>query len=857
MNYSKRFYLFVLMLFIAQWLILGLSETSVVAQQRTEPLIIDHRCTDLSQISDQSIDSVQAYIRLHYAHTSHGEQLTVGLQRLEDQNSKYSVAIESSSLPDEAGAFCIFDGQETETYITPDLYWDSPEGFQLTQNVLNHNPTINVSMWAWCTQQDENSSDDTQRYLDAMAALEETNPGVIFVYLTGNAQSASSNRYARNNQIRDYCIANNKVLFDFADLDCWYNDERHMEGGIPTEHPHYHGDVAGHTTYGSCENKGRAVWWMMARLVRWTASQPTFRYSVSPTNLSFALVYINSLEVKTITITNTGTEAVTIDSLVSNSSVFSLALVLKKASISTIPGFTLGVGESRDVQVTFTPPAAQMYTGILTIYSAQAGNKTVSMSGQGRDISPDTQLIQPGDLEYIGAFRLPDESPEEQSWPWGGSGMTYYPDGDPDGPADGYPGSIFGIGHAWNMYVSEINIPVPVISPTKDVNELNTALTLQGFYDIRAGLFSEILTEMLCAGIEYLPKQGSQTTDKLHVAWGQHDQYGQILSHTWCELDLSNPQTAGPWYFGNYSSASINDYIFEIPKPWADAYTPGQYLASGRFREGGLSGRGPALFSYGPWNDGNPPAQNSILSSITQLLLYDNYDIWDNPDTLINYRPDDEWSGGAWLEAGSASAVIFVGTKGFGSGYESNSFRGQIIFYDPADLADVAQGIIEPGKPQPYATLDIDQYLFNANPTERYHLGAAAFDRTRRLLYVFEPRGDGDKPLVHVWRVDHPNEVKEAKTKATATVFVLSQNYPNPFNPETTIEYYLPRPTMVNLSIYNATGKKVVALVNEWQDTGQHSVDWDVSSSNKSSGVYFYKIIAGEYTEIKKCLVLK
>jgi len=87
--------------------------------------------------------------------------------------------------------------------------------------------------------------------------------------LPGNAQSDDRNRYDRNEQIRKYCIDNNKVLFDFADLDCWYNGEQHTENGIPIEHPEYNGDEAGHTTFSSCENKGKAFWWLMARISGW------------------------------------------------------------------------------------------------------------------------------------------------------------------------------------------------------------------------------------------------------------------------------------------------------------------------------------------------------------------------------------------------------------------------------------------------------------------------------------------------------------------------------------------------------------------------------------------------------------
>jgi len=87
------------------------------------------------------------------------------------------------------------------------------------------------------------------------------------------------------------------------------------------------------------------------------------------------------------------------------------------------------------------------------------------------------------------------------------------------------------------------------------------------------------------------------------------------------------------------------------------------------------------------------------------------------------------------------------------------------------------------------------------------------------------------------------------------TNFGLSQNYPNPFNPSTTITYQLPKATIVNLSIYNITGQLVETLVNGHKNAGYYSVEWN--ARNVGSGLYFYQIEAGEYTETRKCVILK
>ena len=83
----------------------------------------------------------------------------------------------------------------------------------------------------------------------------------------------------------------------------------------------------------------------------------------------------------------------------------------------------------------------------------------------------------------------------------------------------------------------------------------------------------------------------------------------------------------------------------------------------------------------------------------------------------------------------------------------------------------------------------------------------------------------------------------------------LHQNYPNPFNPSTTIKYELPKSSIVRLSVYDMLGRQVSVLVNEKKDAGVHEVKFD--GSNLSSGVYFYRIQAGDFVQSKKLVVLK
>ncbi len=238
----------------------------------SQGVIIDHTCTDIGKIPDTWINKIKSMLKIHYAHTSHGEQITEGLERLSNANSKYNYYPDNCTVPQTTQYLSLMDGQYfdyyCETYVTPDLYWEGSYGLNITRSVLN-SFDVNISLWAWCTQLDDYSQAEARAYLDAMSGLESEFPDVTFIYMTGNAQSEEQNRYDRNNQIRDYCRNNNKVLFDFADLDCWYNGQQYTENGIPMEHPQYHGDQGGHTTFESCENKAKAFWWLLARIAGW------------------------------------------------------------------------------------------------------------------------------------------------------------------------------------------------------------------------------------------------------------------------------------------------------------------------------------------------------------------------------------------------------------------------------------------------------------------------------------------------------------------------------------------------------------------------------------------------------------
>jgi len=85
--------------------------------------------------------------------------------------------------------------------------------------------------------------------------------------------------------------------------------------------------------------------------------------------------------------------------------------------------------------------------------------------------------------------------------------------------------------------------------------------------------------------------------------------------------------------------------------------------------------------------------------------------------------------------------------------------------------------------------------------------------------------------------------------------YILFQNYPNPFNPRTMINYQLPMTSAVELSIYNLLGQKVATLVNERKRAGRHQVEWN--AGDFASGVYLYRLTAGDFQQIKKMVLIK
>ena len=258
------------------------------------PLIIDHRHTVLEELPLNWVDSAKINLNIGYGHTSHGSQLTSGMKAL---NSFFTDGRFNWSHNGGEGKLHLFEGDGYGNgYLDHDCGY-SPWSAE-TREYLEDFPDCNVIIWSWCGQ--VNSVDLPSHYFEPMQELENDFPNVTFVYMTGHLEGQGPNGSLNqaNQKIRDYCTENNKVLFDFADIEkydpdaqvnyqehyandaCNYN---HPDGGTANwasdwinNNPDHeltqitqHCSSCAHSHPLNCVRKGIAIWYLCTRLAGW------------------------------------------------------------------------------------------------------------------------------------------------------------------------------------------------------------------------------------------------------------------------------------------------------------------------------------------------------------------------------------------------------------------------------------------------------------------------------------------------------------------------------------------------------------------------------------------------------------
>lgn len=118
--------------------------------------------------------------------------------------------------------------------------------------------------------------------------------------------------------------------------------------------------------------------------------------------------------------------------------------------------------------------------------------------------------------------------------------------------------------------------------------------------------------------------------------------------------------------------------------------------------------------------------------------------------------------------------------------------------------------------------------------------------------FDFDKWNYADNKIIHVTTTSISNN------NGIANEFRLEQNYPNPFNPTTNISFSIARASNLSLSVYDLSGKVVAQLIdNKFYSNGNYSVNFEASQYNLNSGVYFYKLSAGDFSIVKKMVLIK
>lgn len=256
-------------------------------------MIINHSCTKLSDIPGEWITKAKETLHIAYAHTSHGSQITTGMTGLVG----FKGTAYSWNNGGTGGVLDLHDYAMTGDLGNPDrTSWATR-----TRTYLAANADVNVIMWSWCGQVSGATEADINTYLTLMESLENEFKSVKFVYMTGHLDGTglTGNLHLRNEQIRNFCKSENKILFDFADIECYNPEGTYFGAKKPNDACDYDSDNNGsldanwaiewqnshalgtewyqcssaHSQPLNANQKAYAAWWLWARLAGWDGNK--------------------------------------------------------------------------------------------------------------------------------------------------------------------------------------------------------------------------------------------------------------------------------------------------------------------------------------------------------------------------------------------------------------------------------------------------------------------------------------------------------------------------------------------------------------------------------------------------------
>jgi hypothetical protein len=323
-------------------LIILISASQALAQD----IIINHTCSKITQIPELAIIAAKQKLHIAYGHTSHGSQLTYGMASLDTfMNRKgYPKNLYAWNNGGKNGALDLHDyAMAGDVGYFPDWvnntrkYLGDPN--IATGRGSGTNADVNVIIWSWCGQ--VTSKYQTGKlmteYINPMVQLEADYPGIKFVYMTGHLYHPDdATTKAANKTIRDFCVNNNKILYDFADIESYDPDSVYYEftsddcsfyesakgkllgnwainwQNSHTENVDWYNCNSAHSQPLNANQKAYAAWWLWASLAGWNQSTDIIEnqqinqiVSISPNPVSDYLTINTNLEFDKIEIYNT------------------------------------------------------------------------------------------------------------------------------------------------------------------------------------------------------------------------------------------------------------------------------------------------------------------------------------------------------------------------------------------------------------------------------------------------------------------------------------------------------------------------------------------------------------------------
>mgnify|MGYP006282176233 CR=1 FL=1 len=701
-----------------------------------EPIIINHESTDITKLSEESIKLAKEKLHIAYNHTSHGSQLITGMEELIEfaNNGGRNLALEED----------IFQFNNGGTNGALDLHdqfagWSDcgryPEWVDLTRDYLDNpeNSDVNVLMWSWCGQVDEKyaAGELWSEYLEPMTQLEEDYPSVTFVYMTGHVDiNDDANNKAANDSIRSFCENNNKVLYDFADIERYDPDNNYFEyvddncdyfnaegeklgnWAIEWQNSHTEGEEwyeceAAHSQPLNANQKAYAAWSLFTQIAKQKNTDDTIKISIDSTagfyndtvSVPIHIDYPADFACYSADIVfnhyQSGLEYIAADSnngMINNRS---WTYILNEENRLFFSGFSGGEGDCDDGL--FLNLKFLAVGDICTIIPITIDTITINEGDNNTKINNGEIYIKPkpeyGDVDENDSIQIPD--------------------------------SRLILRHLVNrdslFCQSLANADVDTDQTITNIDAVRIIQYSEGLIDQLPA--DEVNNEFLSTGMLYLEDHEFQAGGSIHLP-----------------IKISKGE---------------NIYGFE------------------------------GVIQYDP--------------SYLQFKEIEWVDPFHNYITEVNSIKDQ---------------ILFAGANSVFSGQDS------IFAFLNFDVRDDVGG--------ESTFITIKKFRWNKNKFEHDV-------STANLVRVTGAEGNNNLNIPEY--------------------FSLKQNYPNPFNTTTRISYSLPRECFVNLNIFDLSGELISELKNSYEQAGEYTVTW--RATDLSTGIYLYRLQAGDFETTKKMLFLK